>query len=142
MRRDLALMLGLALTACAQAEAYQPQVDLVGVDPGRYAEDIRGCRNYAEQQQYGMPISPVYGRMIAGGMVGASLGAGLGIVLGWLFGATNIGLATSYGAESGGVAGTALAGATTPPVPDPQGPLVEKDAVDRCLRNNGYRLLD
>ncbi len=119
------LLLLCALAGCAAASPYRPAVDLDGLDPARYETDLRDCKKVAERDRYG----PV----LAGALVGAGLGAGLGAVGGAFIG-DNFGLAMSYGALSGLVAGTA-AGAI-----QVQEPPEENAVVDQCLRNNGYKL--
>lgn len=128
-----------ALTACTASGTYQPRVDLAGVEPGRYEDDLCGCRRYAEQVAHGG--SPVYGPLVAGVVIGASFGAGLGAAFGGLFG-SNTGLATSYGAESGAVAGLAGGAVAAAKTGSAEPPLDERQALDRCLRNNGYKVLD
>lgn len=125
MRHVLLLVSGLAVASCASRAAYQPAVDLTGVDAARYAADLDGCRAYADPGRYGP--------LVANAVIGASAGAGLGAVLGWLS-EGNAGLATSYGAISGGVAGAGVGAAS--PAPE------VKRALDECLRNNGYKVND
>jgi hypothetical protein len=125
MRCALAFLLCALAAACAPASPYRPAVDLGGVSAARYEIDLNDCKKVAERDRYG----PV----LAGAVVGASLGASLGAVGGFLF-TNNVGLATGYGALSGLAAGTAFG--TT----QVQGPAGEKQIVDDCLRNNGYKL--
>lgn len=125
MRHALLLIFSLVLAGCAPRETYQPNADLTGIDAARYAADLDGCRNYANPGRYGPLVSAA--------VIGASAGAGLGAVLGWLA-KGNIGLATSYGAISGGVAGAGIGAAA--PAPE------VKRALDECLRNNGYKVTD
>jgi hypothetical protein len=64
---------------------------------------------------------------------GAVIGVALGTAIVGI-GGGNVGLAQSYGAISGTVAGGAVAGSQVREPPD------EKAIVDQCLRNNGYRI--
>jgi len=126
MMRQVALLALCALAAgCAPASDYRPAVDLTSVDAVRFATDLRDCKRVAERDRYG----PV----LAGALMGAGMGAGLGAVGGWLIG-ENVGLGMSYGALSGLVAGTAIGATQVQPAPD------EKQFVDQCLRNNGYKI--
>ncbi len=126
MRRPLLLALALAANGCAPS-LYQPQVDLADIDAARYETDLQDCRAVADAARYGP--------LLAGALQGVAIGAGFGTVIG-AFSAGNVGLAASYGALAGTVAGGAVAEATAAPQP----PLDEKRIVDDCLRNNGYRV--
>lgn len=124
MRRLVMLAL-CALAACGPASAYRPAVDLAGVDAQRYETDLRDCKKVAERDRYGP--------LLVGVLHGAMLGVALGTV-GGAFSGGNIGLAQSYGAISGTVAGAAVGGSQV------RGPPDEQRFVDQCLRNNGYNL--
>lgn len=118
-------LLFLLAAGCAPVAPYRPAVDLAGADAARYENDLRDCKKAAERDRYG----PV----LAGALLGAGTGAGLGSVGGWLIGG-NIGLGTSYGALSGLAVGTAAGASQGQTARD------EKQAIDQCLRNNGYKL--
>ncbi len=129
--RYAALPLLCALVAgCAPASTYRPKVDLTGVDKARFEIDLSDCKKVAERDRYGP--------LLAGAIVGAGLGTAAGAALGGLAQVGNVGLAESYGAISGTVAGTAF-GASQVRAPDGED---ENRFVDACLRNNGYKLLD
>jgi outer membrane lipoprotein SlyB len=116
--------LGL-LATCAPASDYRPAVELGGTDQARYETDLRDCKNVAERDRY----TPVVVGVLQGAVIGVALGTAIvGI------GGGNVGLAQSYGAISGTVAGGAVAGSQVREPPD------EKAIVDQCLRNNGYRI--
>jgi hypothetical protein len=120
----LLLCLGL-FVACAPASDYRPAVELGGLDTARYETDLRDCKNVAERDRY----APVVVGVLQGAVIGVALGTAIvGI------GGGNVGLAQSYGAIAGTVAGGAVAGS---PVREPSD---EKAIIDQCLRNNGYRL--
>jgi len=125
IRRAAMLMLCALAAGCAPASNYRPAVDLAGASAARYEIDLSDCKKVAERDRYG----PV----LAGAIIGAGLGASLGAVGGWATGG-NVGLGMSYGALSGLVAGTAVGATQVQPAPD------EKQFVDQCLRNNGYKV--
>jgi hypothetical protein len=127
MRPITPLLLCALAAGCAPASPYRPAVDLAGIDAARYETDLRDCKKVAERDRYG-PI-------LAGALMGAGMGGALGAVGGTIT-AGSIGLGESYGALSGLAVGTA-AGAT-----QVNGPQDEKQMVDQCLRNNGYKLAD
>jgi hypothetical protein len=127
MRRLTPLLLCALAAGCAPASPYRPAVDLAGIDAARYETDLRDCKKVAERDRYG-PI-------VAGALLGAGMGGALGAV-GVTITAGSIGLGESYGALSGLAVGTTV-GATQ--VKEPQD---EKQMVDQCLRNNGYKLAD
>lgn len=125
MRSAPLLLLALLASGCAPASPYRPTVDLAGVDAARYEVDLRDCKKVAERDRYG----PLLADALIGAGVGTSLGAaGVGLIGG------NVGLGMSYGALSGLAAGTAVG------VAQVQEPRAEKQIVDECLRNNGYKL--
>jgi hypothetical protein len=123
--RSLSLLcLGL-LAACAPGSDYRPAVALGGTEAARYETDLRDCKKVAERDRY----APVLVGVLQGAVVGVALGSAIvGI------GGGNVGLAQSYGAISGTVAGGAVGGSQVHEAPD------EKAIVDQCLRNNGYEL--
>ena len=123
MRGALPLLLCALAAACAPSAGYRPVVDLDSVDRVRFEVDLRDCTSVAERDRYGP--------LLVGLLQGAAVGTALGSVGGWLaYG--NIGLAQSYGAISGAVAGTAVGATQSGERPD------AKQIVDQCLRNNGY----
>jgi hypothetical protein len=124
MRTALPLCLFL-LAACAPASDYRPAVELSGLDQARYETDLRDCKKVAERDRY----APVVAGVLHGAVIGVALGSA---VVG--IGGGNVGLAETYGAISGTVAGGAVAGSQVREPPD------ETAIVDQCLRNNGYKL--
>jgi hypothetical protein len=122
------VVLSIAIAACAPVSNYRPEVDLAGVDPGRFENDLHDCQKVAALDRYG----PVLARVVQGATIGAALGAVAGGYAG------NIGLATSYGAIAGtvvgGGAGVAEAAGRGPFADAPD----ERAVVEACLRNNGY----
>jgi hypothetical protein len=113
------------LSACAPASDYRPTVELGGLDTARYETDLRDCKTVAERDRY----APVVVGVLQGAVIGVALGTA---IVG--LGGGNVGLAQSYGAISGTVAGGAVGASQVQAPPD------EKAIVDQCLRNNGYRL--
>lgn len=126
MRPALITLLALLAAGCGPSSTYRPTVDLSGADAGRYEIDLYDCKKVAERDRYG----PV----LAGAVLGAGVGGALGVVGGWFAATGNAGLAMSYGTLSGFAAGTAAGAAQV------QGPIDEKQFVDQCLRNNGYKI--
>jgi hypothetical protein len=121
----ITLCFAIGLAGCVQVPAYQPAVDLQGVDAARYQTDLEDCRKAADLDRYGPAL--------AGVLVGAGFGAGLGNVAGWAAG-SNLAVATGWGAASGGVVGGSAGGAISEQRPN------DAAAIDDCLRANGYKL--
>jgi outer membrane lipoprotein SlyB len=123
--RTLLLLCLVLLAACAPSSDYRPAVELGGADTARYETDLRDCKKVAARDRY----APVFVGVLQGAVIGVALGtAVVGI------GGGNVGLAQSYGAISGTVAGGAVGASQV------REPPTEKKIVDQCLRNNGYRL--
>ena len=124
MRRCFVIALAAAsLAACAQS--YQPVIDTKNVDNAKYQQDLRECRQYAEQ------VNP-YERAAIGTLIGAAGGAALGAVTGAVVGAPGAGAA--IGAGVGGLGGAAVGGGT--------GIEQQKTIIDNCLKNRGYAVLN
>jgi outer membrane lipoprotein SlyB len=123
MPKPLLLCLAL-LAACAPASDYRPTVELGGLDSARYETDLRDCKKVAERDRY----APVVVGVLQGAVIGVALGSAIAAI-----GGGNVGLAQSYGAISGTMAGGAVAGSQVREPPD------ETAVVDQCLRNNGYQ---
>jgi outer membrane lipoprotein SlyB len=128
MRQARLILLLAGLAACAPASSYRPSVDPAGVDAARYETDLRDCTRAAERDRY----AP----LLVGFLQGAALGTAMGAALGGVIVQGNVGLAESYGAVSGAVAGPAVAAATIPPAPKPS----EQEQIRDCLRANGYKI--
>src|SRR5579864_8891414 len=119
MSRLPIFLAAVALGGCAQS--YQPIVDMKGVDPAQYQQDLAECRGYAEQ------VSP--GQQAAtSGVAGALLGGALGAIAGAFGGSAGSGAA--LGASIGGVGGAASGGGG--------GAEEQKRVIDDCLRHRGY----
>jgi uncharacterized protein YcfJ len=114
-------MFAFALSGCAaQQPGRDPIVDMKGVDPVQYEEDLAVCKQYAEQ--VGVARDTATGALVGaaiGGLAGAAAddsdsakrAAGVGAVVGG-----------AHGAFSG---------------------IEERDRVIRsCLRNRGYAVLN
>jgi hypothetical protein len=122
-------LLALALvSACAPSSNYRPAVDLSDADAARFETDLADCKRVAERDRY----APVLVAALQGAALGTALGAAfVGVAAG---AAGNVGLAESYGAISGTVAGAGFGALQV------EAPQDEPSFVDQCLRNNGYTL--
>lgn len=114
----------LLISACTNRVVYKPIVDMKGVDPINYQQDLRECQGYAEQ------VSPT-GEAIAGALVGAAAGAAIGAAAGSQFHQAGFGAqyGATTGAAMGGVAGTA------------SGVSGQAQVVGNCLLGRGYKVL-
>jgi hypothetical protein len=130
MRNAALPLLCVLVAGCAPASTYRPKVDLTGVSRARFELDLSDCKKVAERDRY----APV----LVGALVGAGLGTAGAAAMAGIASTGNIGLAESYGAITGTVAGTAF-GVSQMRAPDGED---ENRFVDACLRNNGYKLLD
>jgi hypothetical protein len=145
MRRPI--LFALCFTAYGCASCYEPSVDMTGVNPDVYHDDLAACRTKTNPGYTGPGFAG--GPMFADAVIIASLGvAGAAVIApaASLYGglAMNPGLSESYGAISGAVVGStagAVTGAapgkapsTTPPPADPQA------AIDHCMTDYGYKL--
>lgn len=102
-------------------ENYTPVVDMQGVDPTRYANDLAECRQYAG-------LIDANKQAITGAVVGALLGAALG---------SAYGLRGSYRndlASSGGLMGVTSAGN--------KATAQQERILSNCMAGRGYRTLD
>ena len=122
------LLLLLAGAGCAPRSDYRPSVDLAGFGAARYEVDLRDCKKVAERD--------LYAPLFVGLLQGAALGTAAGAAIGGVIVQGNVGLAESYGAIAGTVAGPAVAATTIPQTPPPS----EDEQVRTCLRANGYKL--
>lgn len=144
MRRLVLFALCFAVAGCAPE--YQPVVDMTGVDPDVYHDDLAACRTKTGQGfQTGQGFAG--GPVFADTVIVASAGVAAAPMASFLYtgAATNLGLAESTGAISGAVAGGAAGAATgaspgkAPSAPPP--PSDPKAALDRCLADYGYKVL-
>ncbi len=112
------LILGLAATALVGCASHpEPIVDMRGVDPAAYEQDLEECNAYADQV-----------RVEQGAARGAVLGAVVGAAAGAIGG--DAGDGAGYGALYGGTR-SGLDGDR------------ERQAVaKRCMRGRGYRVLN
>ena len=116
MKRAVVLVAAVSVAACA---GYQPIVDQRGVDPTRYADDLRDCQQYAQQRD---PAAQAAVRALAGAVLGALIGAAAGSRF-------SVGASARVGAVSG-AAGAGAHGAQS-----------QMDIVRTCLRGRGYSVL-
>ncbi len=143
MRRFALFALCLLASGCAPE--YQPAVDMTGVNPDIYHDDLAACRTKTGQG-FRTGQSFAGGPMLADTVIAASVGVAAAPMAGFLYtgAATNMGLAESTGALSGAAAGGAV-GATTGAAPGfsasaPPPPSDPKAALDRCLADYGYKV--
>ena len=124
MRNRRFLCGSLLLLAGCDHVVYQPIVDMKGVDPIQYQQDLRECQAYAEQ------VNPA-GEALAGALIGAAAGAAIGSAVGAPSGQAGYGATygASAGAGMGGVAGTA------------SGMRGQVQVVSNCLIGRGYKVL-
>jgi hypothetical protein len=143
MRRFALFAICFAASGCAPA--YRPAVDMTGVNPDVYHDDLAACRTKTGPGfQTGQSFAG--GPMFADTVILASVGVAAAPMAGFLFtgAATNLGLAESTGAISGAAAGGTIGAATgaspgkAPSAPPP--PSDPKAALDRCLTDYVYKL--
>ncbi|MBK8176196.1 MAG: glycine zipper family protein [Rhodospirillales bacterium] len=121
MRRLLAALLMLVATGCSS----DPIVDMKGVDPARYDNDLAECEQYADQVSVGRSAA---GGALFGGAAGAAVGAAVGAVTG------RPGSGAAIGGAGGGTSGL-FGGAAS-------GSSKQQRVVRNCLRGRGYKVLD
>lgn len=121
MRRLIAMLAVLALTACATVDPgpYRPIVDTKGVDLAKYEGDLAECSALADQAH---PVKQAAGGALAGAVVGGALGALIG-------GRGGAALGAKVGAGEGLIGGAA------------GGVIMQHAAVKMCLIGRGYRVL-
>ena len=120
---QLMLMLTLAasFTGCA-GKAGKPIVDMKGVDPYQYEEDLAQCSEYADEVA-------VAEKAVGGAVAGAVVGGALGAI--W---DGNRGSSPERGAASGAVVGGA--GGLGSGVNE------RNNVVKNCMRGRGYSVLN
>ena len=142
MRRSALFALCLLASGCTPA--YEPAVDMTGVNPDVYHDDLAACRTKTGQG-FRTGQSFAGGPMLVDTVILASVGVAAAPAASFLYtgAATNMGLAESTGALSGAAAGGAL-GATTGVAPgyaaSASPPADPKAALDRCLADYGYKV--
>ncbi|MDO8492552.1 MAG: glycine zipper family protein [bacterium] len=109
----------LSLVLLASCAAYQPIVDMQGVDINRYNRDLADCQQYAQQ------VSP--GEQAA---VGAGAGLVFGAAMGAIFGNRHD---AGRGAIAYGLAGAGVGAA--------HGAGTQMNVVRNCMSGRGYRVL-
>lgn len=108
------------LAGCAGRHRGEPIVDMRGVDPVRYQNDLADCRQYGAQVGIGADAA-------TGAVAGAVLGGAVGAVAG---NSDTAKRSAGVGAVLGGARGAA-------------GGAQERNQVVRnCLRNRGYAVLN
>jgi hypothetical protein len=100
--------------------SYTPVVDMKGVDPSRYNQDLAECRAYASQVD-------ASGNAVAGALIGGALMAALSGAAG------NRSYWNQRYAATGAVAGGASAGASSL--------AHQRNIIGRCMVGRGYNVL-
>ena len=90
------LSLCFLLTSCA---AYRPIVDLKGVDRDKYAQDLKECRQYAEEVNFATETATA-------ALMGAALGAAVGALSGGNAAAAGAALGAVTGVSAGDTSAT------------------------------------
>lgn len=130
MKKTIVTMVAFSLLGCATAppgtpgagsgDTYTPFIDMQGLDSARYANDLAGCRSYAQQIK---PNKEAMAGMIGGMFIGALIGGAI---------------AGRSGAESaalaGGGAGVGAAGG--------RAVLKQETVIANCMAGRGYRVLE
>jgi len=115
MRFALLSLFVVLLAGCA-GRSGGPIVDMRGVDPVQYRQDLAECNSYADQVAVGHQAAQ-------GAVAGAAVGGALGAILGKN---TSAGEGAAAGAVAGGARGTAA------------GVRERQRVVKNCLRHRGY----
>lgn len=120
-RALVCVLLALPLLAgCASNAARSVIVDMRGVDPRAYEDDLAECERYAEQVRTGETVA-------ANAAMGAVVGAGVGVL-------SDRDDSVRRGAAGGAVVGSAVGAGKS---------YSEQERVIRnCLRNRGYSILN
>ena len=117
----VAIALTVGLASCASTPG-KPIVDMKGVNPYQYEEDLAECSTYADEVE-------VAGKAVGGAAAGAAVGVAIGAIWdGYRGNSPERGAAT--GAVLGGAGGTA------------SGVSERSRVVKNCLRGRGYRVLN
>jgi hypothetical protein len=129
VRKVIALIV-LALSGCATSGP--PFVDMTDVDPVVYQRDLDHCEAIGNS-------SDMYGPLVAGAIMGATIGAGVGTLfvapVGYMSSAT---VAEAYG--SGAVAGAAGEAAANAPSSQ-KSDSAERPTIAQCLSAKGYKVI-
>lgn len=120
-RTAACLILALAAAGCASTPG-KPIVDMKGVNPDQYEQDLAECSTYADEVN-------VAGKTVGGAAAGAAVGAAVGAI--W---DGHNGNSPERGAATGAVLGGA-GGAGS-------GVSERSRVVKNCLRGRGYRVLN
>lgn len=119
--RAFAALLVLAVAGCS-GNANKPIVDMKGVNPYLYEEDLAECSEYADQVAVGE-------KALTGAAAGAAVGAAIGVI--WDGeGGSSPARGAGTGAVLGGTGGIA------------SGVNERSQVVKNCLRQRGYRVLN
>lgn len=122
----LAGVVALSATACAYNQA--PVVDMAGVSPQQYNQDLAYCESYAEQVDKSEAAS-----------VGAQNGAAVGASVGAVGGAIEDGVEGAVGGAIVGALLFGLSGATEESVKATE---VQARVLRNCLIDKGYNVYD
>ncbi|MEJ2087702.1 MAG: glycine zipper family protein [Gammaproteobacteria bacterium] len=116
-----ALVVALLFAGCT-ANANKPIVDMKGVSPSLYEQDLGECKEYADEVA-------MTEKALSGAAAGAAVGAAVGVIWDGHNG-NNPGRGAATGAVLGGSGGVA------------SGVTERSQVVKNCLRNRGYRVLN
>lgn len=102
-------------------KSYTPVIDMSGVDPGRYTQDLDSCRAYASQINEG---KATLAGALGGALVGAMLANSFGLHGSNATGVVNTGVISGMGASGG------------------KAVLTQEQIMRNCMAGRGYRVLD
>jgi hypothetical protein len=117
----IAFFLMAVLSGCA-GKAGKPIVDMKGVNPYQYEEDLAECSAYADEV-------PVGEHAATGAVAGAAVGAAMGAIWDGHRG-SSVERGAASGAVLGGTGGVA------------SGVGERRQVIKTCLRGRGYRVLN
>ena len=117
-------LLGSVLLMTACAGTYEPVVDMDGVNPTKYQQDLAVCRGYADKID-------ATGDGAKSTLIGAGLGAAAGAAIGAISG--NAGAGALIGTTAGGFGGAGTSASDTISR--------QKTIINNCLKKRGYEVL-
>jgi outer membrane lipoprotein SlyB len=128
MKKALILIIAVILAGCGTARpVLYPNTQVQQAGEVRAQQDIDECTRKAEAYVKENPAGDVAKSTATGAVVGAAVGAAVGAITG------NFGQGLAIGASSGGIWGF-FGGLFQAAEPSP----VQKQFVERCLREKGY----
>ena len=128
MKKALILVIAVILAGCGTARpVLYPNSQMQQTGDARAQQDIDECTRKAEAYVKENPAGDVAKSTATGAVVGAAVGAAIGAITG------DFGQGLAIGASSGGIWGF-FGGLFQAAEPSP----VQKQFVERCLREKGY----